>query len=480
MRAGLYVRVSTAEQRDEGYSVGAQTERLTAYCQAKGWTVHHVYTDPGFSGSNTERPALSQLMKDIKNGKLDIVLVYKLDRLSRSQKDTLFLIEDVFLKNKVEFVSMNENFDTSTAFGRAMIGILSVFAQLEREQIKERTSMGRVERAKDGYFHGGGFDPIGYDYVDGHLVINDYEAMQVKEIYKMFMAGTPITRMRSIMERKYTNKHGSWRSDSSIRSVIRSRIYTGKIYYLGQLYEGRHDAIIDEETYLKAQKRYDDISWTKNAGDHKHRPFKAKHLLTGLLFCGNCGSRYFGKGNYSGHGDKKVYRPYYICYSRAKTQKKMVIDPDCKNKSYAVVALDETVSTEIKKLAFDPVYFDQIIEQGQPVQEDNTSILESRIVELDKQMARVLDLYQLGNIAMDQISIRVDALNREKQSLVDQLENEEVHIPEITIDQANELLDKASDILNTGNLEERRELVHSLIDHIDLVDEDIVIHWAFV
>ena len=143
-QVAIYIRVSTQEQAQEGYSVEQQTERLTAYCKAKDWPIVDIYIDPGFSGANIQRPALQRLFSDIKAGKVDCVLVYKLDRLSRSQKDTLYMIEDVFLAKSVDFVSMQENFDTSTPFGRAMIGILSVFAQLEREQIKERMSMGRM------------------------------------------------------------------------------------------------------------------------------------------------------------------------------------------------------------------------------------------------------------------------------------------------------------------------------------------------
>lgn len=106
-----------------------------------------------------------------------MVLVYKLDRLSRSQKDTLYLIEDVFEKNGVDFASMTENFDTSTPHGKFIIGILSVFAQLEREKIKERTMVGKDSRAKEGLWHGSAQIPTGYDYIDGQLVINEYEAM---------------------------------------------------------------------------------------------------------------------------------------------------------------------------------------------------------------------------------------------------------------------------------------------------------------
>ena len=124
----LYSRVSTAEQASEGYSIGEQQSRLQSYCDAMNFKPYTLYTDAGFSGGSTDRPALQDLIRDVKNGKIEKVVVYKLDRLSRSQKDTLELIEDVFLTNGCDFVSVTENFDTATPLGRAMIGILAVFA----------------------------------------------------------------------------------------------------------------------------------------------------------------------------------------------------------------------------------------------------------------------------------------------------------------------------------------------------------------
>lgn len=188
-RAALYIRVSTLEQAQEGYSVGEQKERLIAYCKAKDWIIADIYVDGGYTGSNLNRPGIQKLISE--TDKFDLVLVYKLDRLSRSQRDTLYLIEEVFRPKGVDFISMQESFDTSTPFGKAMIGLLAVFAQLEREQIKERTWMGRVARAKTGLHHGGGHIPIGYEYEDGHLVINPYEAEQVRKIYEWYLAGIP-------------------------------------------------------------------------------------------------------------------------------------------------------------------------------------------------------------------------------------------------------------------------------------------------
>lgn len=247
----IYIRVSTQEQALEGYSIEAQLNRLTNYCKAKDWEVSKIYKDAGFSGANMERPALQQLISDIKEGQeIDCVLVYKLDRLSRSQKDTLCIIEDVFLSHNVSFVSMQENFDTSTPFGRAMIGILSVFAQLEREQIRERMNMGRMERARSGLFHGGGRRPFGYDYIDGKLLVNQEEAIIVHDVFSMFLDHTPMRQIQRTLQKKYgLNIH-----HSSIRSMLSRPLYVGLISWDGQTYQGQHEAIIDKESFEKAQK----------------------------------------------------------------------------------------------------------------------------------------------------------------------------------------------------------------------------------
>ena len=186
----LYLRVSTEAQADEGYSLAAQAEKLEAYCRMKGIGRFTQYVDGGFSGSNLSRPAVTQLIDCIRRGEVERVVVYKLDRLSRSQKDTLYLIEDVFAPHDVDFVSINENIDTGTPYGRAMIGILSAFAQLERENIFLRTRMGMVERVRQGYWPGGGKVPFGYDYdaAKGILVPNR-DADTVREIYARYLAG---------------------------------------------------------------------------------------------------------------------------------------------------------------------------------------------------------------------------------------------------------------------------------------------------
>ena len=242
-----YVRVSTENQL-ENYSIEEQTMRIRSYCQAKGWHLIKIYTDGGYSGGNINRPALQQMLTDMKQGTVDAIIVYKLDRLSRSQKDTLTLIEDHMLSAGVDFISINENFDTSSPFGRAMIGILSVFAQLEKDQITERFTMGRIGRSKAGYYHGGPNAPRGYQYVDGSLIVDEFKASQVKEIFRLFLDGKSINRIARQMEQKYG---GRWNA-AGVRVILLNSTYIGKVKFAGVEYDGRHQPLISKEDFETA------------------------------------------------------------------------------------------------------------------------------------------------------------------------------------------------------------------------------------
>lgn len=487
-RTAIYIRVSTQEQAMEGYSIQAQTERLQAYCKAKGWGVFHTYTDAGFSGSNMERPALSQLIEDVEAGRVDCVLVYKLDRLSRSQKDTLHMIEDIFLDHDRDFVSMSENFDTSTPLGRAMIGILSVFAQLEREQIRERMTMGRTERAKSGLWQGGGWIPIGYDYVDGKLVPNPIRAAAVRDIYDLFLSGTPITSIKLTVNKKYALNL----SDTTVHSMLSHRLYVGDIVWMGNIYKGQHEPLVDMVTFSRAQKF---LHSRARIAASKPDPFKPRTLLGGLLFCENCGARYLAKGNYSGHGDRRVYRPYYMCYSRAKTNKHMVVDPNCRNPAYAVVSLNKKIIDEIRRIASDPQEFNAIVAAGRPDAEQkrrrNAKAEEAvmrRLDEVDANTTRLLDLYQRG-LVIDKIAGRLDALDKEKEAL--QVSLQELRMEKkaardeeerLEPERAHELMAEFLDAVDgDADLDTRRKLLGSLIEKIIVkrTPGDFDIYWTF-
>lgn len=397
MRVLGYARVSTENQL-ENYSIPQQQGRLEAYCKAKGWELLGTYTDGGCSGGTLERPALQELLQRVRRGGVDAVLVYKLDRLSRSQKDTLTLIEDEFLKNGTDFISINENFDTSTPFGRAMIGMLSVFAQLERDQITERFTMGRIGRGKAGYFHGGGNAPTGYDYTDGLLQVNEYQALQVREAYRLFLSGGSINAVSRRLSESYSP---AW-TPSKVRNVLKNSLYIGRVHFKGREYPGVHSPIIDADSFYEAQEL---LAGRPGSG----RPaFRAGYLLSGLLKCGQCGGRYA-----AGHGR-------YACYSRSKNSRKYVRDPDCKNRSWPITALDGVVLGRLRALMGNPYIIEKLSEGfGQALQPDARRI-SSRLAEIDRQLERLLDLYQLGTLPQETLSQRTGALEKEKSALLAQ------------------------------------------------------------
>lgn len=464
MRVGLYPRVSGHEQEDN-YSIPEQIDRMKKYCEARDWMVYKIYTDSAYSGSNMERPGLQDMIKDCEKGKLDMVLVYKLDRLSRSQKDTLFLIEDVFEKNGVGFTSMTENFDTSTPHGKFIIGILSVFAQLEREKIKERTMIGKDSRAKEGKWHGGRWIPIGYNYDGGLLFPNDYEAMQVKEIAELFLKGTPIRTIERVMQKKgYKHKHGEW-DTKTIRRVLQNPVNVGMIKNRDKWYKGIHDPILGQKTFDAIQKLMDERREQYGTA----RPHQT--LLGGILYCKNCGGRY-ARQSYNG-----VY--YYICYSRSKKMKKMIKDPNCKNKNYRMEDLESAILGEIKQLVIDPGRIDQVRE-NRPVTDATEKIkaITSEIAKIDTQISKMMDLYALGTIDLDVISDKVANLNNTKTTLSKELDSLKVPVPEsvMTEEQIRTIAALMKDDLP---LEDKRNIVQSLIYYIEIDEDDIIIHWKF-
>jgi len=488
VRVGCYIRVSTQEQAKEGYSIKAQTERLKSYCIARGWSASEIYTDPAYSGAKIERPALQKLISDVKNKKIDLVLVYKLDRLSRSQKDTLYLIEDVFIKNGIDFVSINENFDTSTAFGRAMIGILSVFAQLEREQIKERTQMGRAERAKSGLWHGGGNFPIGYDYIEAtsELIIDEYEAMQVREIFDMYANNQySFNKIKQTLNKKgYKNKHGEWNHTSTIKNVLKNSLYTGRVSWGEHEYQGKHQPIIEKELFDLAQKRLDETGWEKGETPNTS-PFSATQLLSGVLFCKNCGARYFGSGAYRGShklpNSQKQYIHIYTCYSRAKTKKEMIKDPTCKNMNWKAVDLDQYVAREIMKLNFEKE-FNALVSGPKKTDKKNIERLaiKKQIEKLDAQMSKTLDLLLYDNLPTQKVAERLEVLSKEKIKLETSLEGFKKKKAKLSHEEALDIIRNSSDIFGNGDILAKRHLINSLINKIYIDGSEVTIEWSFL
>ena len=476
MKVALYPRVSTQEQAKEGYSIGEQIDRLKKYSAAMGWEVYKIYTDAGFSGANMDRPGLQEMIKDVKAGKINKVVVYKLDRLSRSQLDTLYLIEKVFLANGTDFVSMNESFDTSTSFGRAMIGVLAVFAQLEREQIKERMSVGKEGRAKEGLWHGGQ-QPIGYDYnsTTDQLEINDFEAMCVREAADLFEMGTPLRTIETLfLERGYRHKYGVW-SASRIRSALSNPLNAGRIVHNGTIYQGQHPSIIPP-------KQFDAILPMLQERSEKFRAlakdWKYTSYLGGLIHCERCGGKYTKQAGRSWKGNPAPM--YYTCYSRSKKVKKMIKDPNCKNKNWKMHELDELIFSEIKKLSVDPDYIHELRkdDNGETIP-DKSVVLTREIAEIDKQISKFMDLYALGTIGIDLITDKITPLEEARNKLNEELNALPKSDEKMTDTEVLEIASTFGEVLERGDFDEIRIIIEQLIEKIGIDGDDVIIYWRF-
>ena len=473
MKVAIYPRVSTTEQATEGHSIGEQIERLEKYCDAMGWTIYKAYTDPGYSGASLDRPGLQALIKDVKAGKVDKVLVYKLDRLSRSQKDTLYLIEDVFLKNNTDFVSITENFDTSSPFGIAMIGILSVFAQLEREKIKERMLMGREARAKKGFYSPSKNILIGYDYVDGLLQVNPYEKMIVNEVFDLFNAGTQIRTIAGIMNKKgLSHSFGEWH-DISVKRVLQNRHYIGEVKYQKKWYPGIHTPIVDLGKFNKAQEilKYRRDTYYFN---NSHSSY-----LGGLIWCAQCGARYHHKlmrARADGSRDKK-----YICYSRSKRMEKMIKDPNCKNTTFLDYELEAVVFDEIRKLALDPAYLDSVREERNDNGDDKIALIEKEIENLSDMISGYMDLYPLKKLTLQEVEAKIEPLADRREKLEEELANllDDEEDTLLSVEEAFNLIRSFDDILDEGDFDEIRKTITALITRIEIDGETIRINWNF-
>lgn len=449
--AAIYIRVSTDAQFEEGYSVDAQKEQLTAYCISKGIKHYQFYIDGGWSGSNIDRPELQKLIKEIKEDKISHVIVYKLDRLSRSQKDTLYLIEDIFNPYGVDFVSLNESMDTSTPIGRLMLGILSAFAQLERENIRLRTRMGMKERVKAGLWMGGGRIPFGYDYdKEKGILIPNQDAEKVRQVYKLYIEGKSTQDIANILGLKY---------DRLAYQILTRKSNYGIIEYNGEEYQGKHEPIISKETYDIAMKCMLERSIT--------RTNSSEYLLTGLVYCGKCGA----KMRYQKWGNRGCK---LCCYSQQKSKPYLVKDPNCVQEKLWADEVEEVVIKSILKFAdsYKPSETESI------VPEDTLSLLYEQQNSLNKKLKKLYNIYSESDDdetlleAIGDLKKQIKQVNAQieldtKNSIIYNRRKEKVKTVE-TINSIWDLLD----------VKQKKNIIRKLINKITICDKHVNIDFS--
>lgn len=274
----MYIRVSTTEQAEEGYSISAQEEKLEAYCKAQGWTNFKTYIDEGISGKSTKRPKLQILMNDVKQGKINMILVYRLDRFTRSVRDLHNLL-DYLEQYNCKFRSATEMYDTSTAMGRMFIGLVALMAEWETANMSERIKLALDKRVAGGE-RGGGNVPFGFDVVEGVLVKNEQEKALLSLLDKI-EKGWSASRVAEFMQSNDSTR--SWTHHAVIRIVRNPNLY-GATRWKDKLFENTHEGYITKEHFDKLQ---------KILNDHAKSPRKnvdSIYLFQGVLICPSCGN----------------------------------------------------------------------------------------------------------------------------------------------------------------------------------------------
>ncbi|MDE5057970.1 recombinase family protein [Wolbachia endosymbiont of Drosophila bocki] len=331
VRCAIYTRKSNEDGLEQKFnSLDAQRVACEKYIKIKeGWVaLTKRYDGGGFSGKNLERPAIKELFADVKGGEIDCVVVYTLDRLSRETKDSIE-VTSFFRRHRVNFVAVTQIFDNNTPMGKFVQTVLSGAAQLEREMIVERVK-NKIATSKEQGLWMGGTLPFGYDVKDKELIINEKEAKIVGHIFERYLELKSMAELaRELNNQGYRTKVDIFKK-ATVRRIITNPIYMGKIRHYEKEYEGKHEAIIEEGKWQKAQELI------------KNQPYReAKYeeaLLRGIIKCKSCNVNmtltYAKKEN-------KRYR-YYVCNNHLR-------EKNCESVNRTVVAGE--VEKEVMKKA---------------------------------------------------------------------------------------------------------------------------------
>lgn len=419
---------------------------MLSYAKSKDYTEFEYYIDGGYSGKDLNRPAIQKLIEDCKNHKIDAVFVFKLDRISRSQRDTLYLIEEVFNKYDVSFISMRENFDTSTPFGKAMIGVLSVFAQLERETILERTRIGLKKRAEAGLWRGGGKIPFPYRYDrnTGTLIPIPEQVELLHKMISLYISGKSFNAIGDIVGM----------DESLVETRILSITNTGKVPYKDEVYDGKHEAVVSDELYEEILR----VNKVRS-----HEKYERHYLLSGKIYCGHCGAKY----RYQKWGKRLIM----YCYSQQKSKPRYIKDPNCNNKRWDTFEVEDAVLEELFKMSLDLDLFKKTFNIATVNVKNEYRV---RLEEITKQINNLLNNIASG-IAVEETNKKINELEKEKKTIEEKLIESEQKEKDnkVSLNMIKNLKATWFDM----DFDEQRRIIEHLIDKVIVNDNEINIYY---
>ncbi|MDM0742962.1 recombinase family protein [Clostridium perfringens] len=493
----IYCRVSTEEQSENGYSIDEQERLLEEWCKKMGYVIYKCYSDRGISGKNIkDRPALKELLSDAKAGKFDMVISWKINRVSRKLEDVLKIV-NILEKNNITFKSYSEPFETDTPAGRMQFQMMALIGEFERGTIAQNVKMGMIAKAKSGNWCGGRV--LGYDLVPNNspeeekkgknkLEINEKEAEIVRFIFNEYSKGKGYKAITNKMNKLgYKTKKGNNFSVGSIRDILTNPVYIGEIRYnVRQNWsekrrrninpnpirvKGKHEAIIDRELWDKVQ-----LILESKKGKPS-RIYDGEYPLTGILRCPKCGAGMVISRTTNTLADGTKKRIAYYCCGNWKNKGTSV----CNSNTIRVDKANEYVFKKIEELVSNEAMIKSVVKNINKERKDKVKParrllgdIDKELEKLDKRKRKIFEAYEDDILTKEEFQTRKDELNEkirileeEKKPLLNTI-SEDVS-EEIPYEFIKDILMNFSKILNSSvSREQQKKLLHMIISEITM------------
>ena len=498
-KVAIYCRVSTTEQAEEGYSIDEQNIKIREYCEREGHEIYNLYEDRGISGKNiTNRPGIKQLLQDATENKFDLVIVWKLNRISRKLLDILNIVE-LLNKHNIAFRSLTENFETETPSGKLQLNIMGAIGEFERETIAENVKMGLLARAKEGRWNGGVV--LGYDLVELNnegkkrkntvLKINEKEANTVRRIFELYSQGHGYKAVvnRVNKEGHKTKRNGEF-AVSTVKEILQNPVYIGKIRYNVRqdwskkrrnninpnpiLSDGIHEPIIDVETWNKVQ-----VILKERSKKH-NKVYDCEFPLTGILKCPVCGAGMtINRSTAKRKDGTRRINEYYSC-GNWKNKGTAV----CNSNSIRVEVADEYVLNKIMELINDESILRKVIDNINNNKSTKLKPILEQLEQINKDIEKLIDkksknieLFEDGILDKSELSTRVKSINDdiEKLKYREQELKQDLQLAEgdpIPFEIVNEVMQRFKEVFfEMSTSQQRKQLIHLLVSKITINKE---------
>ncbi|HAT4093845.1 TPA: recombinase family protein [Clostridium perfringens] len=493
----IYCRVSTEEQSENGYSIDEQERLLEEWCKKMGYVIYKCYSDRGISGKNIkDRPALKELLSDAKAGKFDMVISWKINRVSRKLEDVLKIV-NILEKNNITFKSYSEPFETDTPAGRMQFQMMALIGEFERGTIAQNVKMGMIAKAKSGNWCGGRV--LGYDLVPNNspeeekkgknkLEINEKEAEIVRFIFNEYSKGKGYKAITNKMNKLgYKTKKGNNFSVGSIRDILTNPVYIGEIRYnVRQNWsekrrrninpnpirvKGKHEAIIDRELWDKVQ-----LILESKKGKPS-RIYDGEYPLTGILRCPKCGAGMVISRTTNTLADGTKKRIAYYCCGNWKNKGTSV----CNSNTIRVDKANEYVFKKIEELVSNEAMIKAVVKNINKERKDKVKPakrllgdIDKELEKLDKRKRKIFEAYEDDILTKEEFQTRKNELNEkirileeEKKPLLNTI-SEDVS-EEIPYEFIKDILMNFSKVLNSSvSREQQKKLLHMIISEITM------------